>query len=151
MRNAILIGVSAIMASTWTSPVTPATHDRPAATAQSTETAVVERTRLKANPGDREALGRFIVANWFAMDEVAVRKGLFTSYRLLENSDTDGDWDWVVEVGYPNPDGYSNPEVQARFQAIREQHETVLIDGKSLRDLGRVIGTERLSLRAGSY
>lgn len=151
MKKAILIAASAVWASASPLPAAAAHHAEPASVVQTSETAVVERTRLKANPGEREALGRFIVANWFAMDEVAVRQGLFTSYRLLENPDTDGDWDWVVEVGYPNPDGYSNPEVQSQFQAIREQHELVLIDGKSLRELGRVIGTERLSLRAGSY
>ncbi len=151
MKKAILIGASVIWASAWPLPAAATHHDELASAARSSDTAVVERTRLKANPGEREALGRFIVANWFAMDEVAVRRGLFTSYRLLENPETDGDWDWVVEVGYPNPDGYSNPEVQAQFQTIREQHETVLIDGKSLRELGRVIGTERLTLRAGSY
>ena len=113
-------------------------------------TKVVPRTLLKANPGEREALAKFIIANWFAMDAVAVSQGLFTSYRLLENPAADESWDLVVEVGYPTAEGYDDPATRAGFDAIRAAHTTVLIDGKSLRELGRIVGSERLSYRAGS-
>lgn len=113
-------------------------------------TKVVQRTLLKANPGQREALAQFIVANWFAMDKVAVSQGLFTGYRLLENPVADDSWDLVVEVGYPTAEGYDDPATRAGFDAIRAAHTTVLIDGKSLRELGRIVGSERLSYRAGS-
>ena len=152
MKRAILSCAVALIAGAATAPVLAS--DSTAASpgvVRPVQTVVVERTRLKANEGERDALAQFVVANWFEMDEVALRQGLFTSYRLLENPDPNGEWDWVVEVGYPNPGGYSNPEVQAKFQAIREAHETVLIDGKSLRELGRVVGSERLTVRAGSY
>jgi len=119
--------------------------------AKSTQsTKVVQRTLLKANPGERDALAKFIVANWFAMDAAAVSQSLFTTYRLLENPIKDDSWDFVVEVGYPTTKGYDDPATRAGFEAIRTAHTTVLVDGKSLRDLGRVVGSERLSFRAGS-
>ena len=113
-------------------------------------TAAVVVTRLKATPGERENLAAFIIANWFAMDAVALDQGLFTSYRLFENPVEDGEWDLAVEVGYPTPLGYDEPEIRSGFEAIRSAHTTVLIDGKGLRDLGSVIGSERLIVLEGS-
>jgi hypothetical protein len=106
-------------------------------------TAVVERTYLKANVGERERLAKFIVANWFEMDRIGLAEGLFTNYRLYENPATDADWDLVVAVGYPTPLGYGDPKVSARFGQIRAAHRTVLIDGKRLADLGKIVRTER--------
>ncbi|MEM9312940.1 MAG: hypothetical protein AAGA34_15965, partial [Pseudomonadota bacterium] len=55
-----------------------AAHDVAGVEAQTqAATKVIQRTLLKANPGEREALAQFIVANWFAMDAVAVSQGLF--------------------------------------------------------------------------
>lgn len=123
----------------------------PAAPVPAAPTLVIERTLLKAAPGKREALARFIVANWFAMDRIAVSQRLFTGYRLYENAaGADAAWDLAVEVGYPNPAGYDDSAVQARFAAIRAAHRTVPIDGQVLADLGRIIGSERLRPREGS-
>ena len=41
---------------------------------------VVTLTHLKARPGRLAQLERFVRANWFAMDEIAVEQGLFVSY-----------------------------------------------------------------------
>ena len=140
----------ALVALALPSPVL-ATHADPASeTKAAPAPVVVERTLLKSNPGERDTLARFIVANWFAMDALAVSQGLFTSYRLLENPEAEGSWDFVVEVGYPTAEGYDDPATRTGFEAIRAAHTTVLIDGKSLRELGRIVGSERLSYRAGS-
>ena len=77
-------------------------------------TMVVEWTRLKALPGERANLTAFIHLNWFAMDARAVEQGLFTSYRLIANPAPDGDWDLLVEVGYPTSAGYDDPATRAR-------------------------------------
>ena len=111
---------------------------------------VVEWTRLKALPGQRANLTSFIFLNWFAMDAKAVEQGLFTSYRLIANPASDGEWDLLVEVGYPTPLGYDDPATQAAFGAIRAAHKTVAVEGKTLRELGTILGTERLPVLTGT-
>lgn len=129
----------------------------PASPAASTEAAapalaaagppVTTHTYLAATPGRRDALARFIVANWFEMDRVAVAQGLFRGYRLLQNPRPDGDWDLIVEVVYNDACGY--PCVAARFDAIRRAHATVPVDGLAMKDLGRVVRSVDFQERPG--
>ncbi|MFM7378087.1 MAG: hypothetical protein ACKO1O_08180 [Erythrobacter sp.] len=118
--------------------------------AQARTTMVVEWTRLKALPGQRANLTAFIHLNWFAMDAKAVEQGLFTSYRLIANPAPDGEWDLLVEVGYPTPLGYDEPATQAALGAIRAAHRQVPVEGKTLRELGTILGTERLPVLTGT-
>lgn len=104
--------------------------------------AAVEWTFLKAKPGKREALRAFVIANWFAMDELAAREGLMRSYRLLDARTDDGPWDLAVEVEYFDERGYD--AIKDRFDAIRAQHIVRPVDGLVLRDLGAVVGSRRL-------
>lgn len=120
------------------------------ATAETRATVVVEWTRLKALPGERENLAAFITANWFAMDAKAVEQGLFTGYRLIANPAADGPWDLLVEVGYPTAVGYDDPATKAGFAAIRAAHVTVPVASKTLRELGTIVGTERLTVITGN-
>lgn len=130
-------------------PITASATPAPAP-AESRATMVIEWTRLKALPGERANLTSFIFLNWFAMDAKAVEQGLFTSYRLIANPSADGDWDLLVEVGYPTPAGYDDPATQAAFAAIRAAHKVVPVEGKTLRELGTILGTERLPVLTGT-
>lgn len=123
---------------------------------------MVERTYLKAQPGRREALARYIEANWFAMDRIATERGLFRSYALHANANADAaadadppsgaaaDWDLVVTVRYASDQGYADPATRRAFDAIRAAHREILIDGRGLRDLGAVVRHERLRALAAS-
>lgn len=102
----------------------------------------VEWTFLKAKPDQREKLRAFIIANWFAMDERAVREGLMRSYRLLDSKTEEGPWDLAVEVEYFDERGYEG--IKERFDAIRAEHVMQPIDGNVMRDLGAVVGSRRL-------
>lgn len=113
-------------------------------------TASVEWTRLKAKPGERANLANFIIANWFAMDRKATEQGLITSYRLVSSIDPGGSWDLLVEVGYPTLVGYDHPETREAFEAIRAAHTTIPIKGKTLYDLGTILGTERVVVLNGT-
>lgn len=104
--------------------------------------AAIEWTFLKAKPGQRENLRAFIIANWFAMDERAVREGLMRSYRLLDSRTEDGPWDLAVEVEYFDERGYEG--IKERFDAIRAEHVVQQVEGNVLRDLGTVVGSRRL-------
>lgn len=104
--------------------------------------AIEEWTFLKSLAPDPAALIAFIEANWFAMDRIAVERGLFSHYALFR-SDEAGDWNVVVTVGYPDPRGYDG--VRTAFEAIRAEHRTLAIGGKGLSDLGRIVMARRVS------
>ena len=86
-------------------------------------------TYLKSKNNQPELLKEYIVHNWFAMDEIAVDKGLFRDYRLLENPDTSENrkWDVIVAVEYFGNETYSN--IAKAFEDIRSAHELVEVPG----------------------
>ena len=59
-------------------------------------------TYLKAANGQKENLKIFLKKNWFAMDSIAVRQGLFNDYELIENISKNDSltWDFIVAVEY---------------------------------------------------
>lgn len=120
-----------------------------AATLASPQTVVVEQTYLKAAPGQTEQLRRFVEANWFALDALAVKEGIFTGYRLLGPTEPSPDWDFLVAVGYPQASGFDDPATQRKWAAIKLGRKDIPIDGKTLKDLGRIVRTERLRVVAG--
>lgn len=146
LASAFAFAAAPVVAETVPAPL-PAPAPAPAATRA---TMVVEWTRLKALPGERANLTSFIFLNWFAMDVRAVEQGLFTAYRLIANPAPDGDWDLLVEVGYPTSAGYDDPATRTAFEAIRVAHRTVPVGGKTLRELGIILGTERLPVLTGT-
>ena len=147
------LSVFVICAAPWVATTSTASDTAPAATmephaaarASSNANPVITHTYLAAKPRERERLARYVVANWFAMDALAVDAGLFASFRLLENAAEDGEWDLVVEVVYNDACGY--PCVAERFERIRAAHVPVPVGGKGLTDLGRVLRTETLHQR----
>ncbi len=103
-------------------------------------TGVITLTYLQAKPNERENLKTFLRQNWLVMDSIAVRRGLLSSYDLLENVEKDStQWDIVVVVGYTTSQGYA--AIAAQFEEIRKAHKKVLISGKDLKDLGKFLYT----------
>ena len=114
---------------------------------------LVTQTYVKALPDRRDQLARFLELNWLAMDRRGIDAGIFTHADLFESVGAGGDGaaisaDFIVEVGYLTPAGYS--DVETRFNDIRKLHKTVLIDGLGLKELGRVIGDRQLRPRASA-
>jgi hypothetical protein len=101
----------------------------------------VEMTFLKSQPGKREQLKRFVTANWFAMDEVAIKQGLMQSYRLLDSGDDAEPWNVLVMVTYRDARGYDG--IKTEFETIRKAHTKVLVDGLDFRDLGRIVESRK--------
>jgi hypothetical protein len=110
------------------------------------KTALEEHTFLKAAPGKRENLIRYLKANWLEMDRKGVEAKIFTYYQLLEDIDENKAWDLVMVVGYPNTIGYEEPNTKAAFNDIRSKHKEVLIDGEGLKTLGQIVEHHRLRI-----
>lgn len=118
------------------------------AASSAASTVMFEHTFLKAKPGRRDALARYIELNWFVMDQRGVDAGIFTSFKLLSAIDESKDWDLVMVVGYPQSEGYSEAKTQAAFLAIRRAHVEVRVEDMALKDLGEIVQHHRLRLVA---
>lgn len=101
-------------------------------------------TYLKANEGRRYELKQYVVKNWFIMDSIAVKKGLFKDYELIENLDktSKAEWDYIVAVEYYTNGTYS--DVSEGFEEIRKSHEIININGLTFQETGRVIKSETI-------
>lgn len=116
-----------------------------AAGAPAGRTRLWELTYLKSLDPDPADLIRFIEQNWFAMDAEAVRQGLMTGYTLLQGEDPD--WNLICAVGYPDPAGYAG--IAQAFERIRRAHSIIPVNGKGLKELGRITGNGKLVPVAG--
>jgi hypothetical protein len=118
-----------------------ASANAPASSTQENKRAV-EFTFIKSLPGKREQLVKFIDANWFVIDSIAVKQGLMRSYRMLDSGDDAEPWNVVVMVTYHDAGGYE--AIKTKFEEIRKAHAKVLIDGMDFRELGRVVESRKL-------
>jgi hypothetical protein len=76
------------------------------------------------------------------MDRIAREQGLMDAYSLLVAPAGAADWDVLVAVTYPDARGYAG--IAEAFERIRKAHATVLVGGKDLRQLGRIVDSRRL-------
>ena len=106
-------------------------------TSEARDARVVTMTYLKSAPGKLGRLERYVRANWFAMDKIAVERGLFVSYLWLDTGSDDGPWNAIVMVTYRDARGFAG--IQEQWAGIKAAHREVLIDGATQADLGRVV------------
>jgi hypothetical protein len=106
-------------------------------TAETRDARVVTMTYLKSAPGKLAQLERYVRANWFAMDKIAVERGLFVSYQWLDTDSDEGPWNAIVMVTYRDAQGFAG--IEGEWAGIRAAHREVLIDGARQADLGRVV------------
>jgi hypothetical protein len=105
-------------------------------------------TYLKAEPGQRERLERFITLNWFGPDDRARRKGYIDGFLLLRGSEADPSWDLVVIDIFPDAD--SQKKARERYRtAIMPEHKKQLVDGLDFPALGKVVGERTTTLVSG--
>jgi len=102
----------------------------------------IEMTFIQPREGQLRNTKEFIEKNWFAMDKIAKERGLMESYELLENHSDEDNWKLIVKVTYPSESGYEG--VKETFEKIREQHNTVLVENKSFRELASVVKSIRV-------
>ncbi|MFO0394779.1 MAG: nuclear transport factor 2 family protein [Lysobacteraceae bacterium] len=103
-------------------------------------------TYLKSAPGKLGQLERYVRANWFAMDKIAVERGLFVSYLWLDTGSDEGPWNAVVMVTYRDAQGFAG--IEQEWAGIKAAHREVLIDGAKQADLGRVVESREFFERA---
>jgi hypothetical protein len=103
---------------------------------------------LKAEPGQRERLERFITLNWFGPDDRARNKGYIDGFLLLRGSENDPTWDLVVIDVFADAD--SKERARQRYQAeIIPGHKKQLVDGMDFPSLGKVVGERTTTLVSG--
>ncbi|MCZ8086549.1 MAG: nuclear transport factor 2 family protein [Brevundimonas sp.] len=103
---------------------------------------VVTLTFLKSAPGRLSQLERYVRANWFAMDEIAVQRGLFVSYGWFDTGSDEGPWNAIVMVTYRDARGFAG--IQDAWSEIRAAHREVRIDGATQADLGRIVESREI-------
>jgi hypothetical protein len=113
-----------------------------AAEAASPAARAVTITYLKSTPGKLAQLERYVRANWFAMDAIAVRDGLFVSYEWLDTGDDSSPWNALVVVTYADEKGFEG--IAERWVPIKAAHEERRPDDLGMEELGRVLETKTL-------
>lgn len=117
--------------------------------AQQAPEAVWQFTYLKALPGRVADLERFLDANWFAMDRRAVAAGHLVDFQLLRGTPADSSWD-LLEITVFR-DSLQHAQADSVYRTIyRPAHARVLIDGRGLPELGRIVRSETLRRVAGA-
>jgi hypothetical protein len=101
-------------------------------------------TYIKATSGQHDNVRTFLEKNWLVMDSVAVAQGLINKYELIENLDAihnpNVEWDFIVAVEYFTRATYT--DIADKFEVIRKQHQTIKIEGKTLKELGSILKSE---------
>lgn len=106
-------------------------------------------TYLKAMPGRVADLERFLDANWFAMDRQAVAAGHLVDFQLLRGTPADSSWDLLEITIYR--DSLQHAQADSLYRTrYRPAHTPVLIEGRGLRELGRIVRSETLRRVAGA-
>jgi hypothetical protein len=120
-------------------PAAPTAVPAQSATAQITQVnrRVVTMTYLQAKPGRLKDLRDYIRANWFAMDEIAVQRGLMVNYQWLDTGEEAGLWNAVVVVTYVDDKGFAG--IESQWAQIKAEHREVPVDGLRFQGLGRVV------------
>ena len=120
----------------------------PATPQEGAKAPVWQLTYLKAEPGQRERLERFITLNWFGPDDRARHKGYIDGFLLLRGTADDPSWDFVVIDIFPDLDSQGKARQRYRNE-IMPGHEKQLVDGMDFPSLGRVVGERTTTLVSG--
>lgn len=97
-------------------------------------------TYLKALSGKVEQLAKFIESNWFTMDKRARAAGHLEDYVLLRGTPADTTWDLLEITTYR--DSLQHARIDSLFRVVyRPQHQVVMIDGRDLSGLGRIVAS----------
>lgn len=94
---------------------------------------------VRARPGQRDRLERFLQANWLALDEQALRQHRISAYRLLR-ADADpkeSSWDYAVIIEYADREAMT--AFVPFYLGLARSSPHVRIDGLDFADLGEVV------------
>lgn len=110
--------------------------------AASEDAAIWAISLLRARPGQRERLLRFLQANWLALDAELLAQGHIRNYRLLEAEAGNGladarSWDYAVILEYRDRQAMS--DFVPAYLALLKARPQVRIEGLGFADLGEVL------------
>jgi|GEM_PF-6252835 len=114
--------------------------DSRTATAEAAESgAVWAISFVRARPGQRERLERFLKSNWLALDQQAFQQKKIKAYRMLR-ADADpkeSSWDYAVIIEYA--DRQAMADFVPVYLALARERPHVRVDGLDFADLGEVV------------
>ena len=110
---------------------------------------VWQLTYLKALPGQKQRLEKFILLNWFGPDERARQKGYINGFLLLRGSPGDPTWDFVVIDIFPDSSAHKLARERYRSE-IMPEHKKQLVDGLDFPALGKIVA-ERTTNPVGGH
>lgn len=120
------------------SPVAVDTPARAAADAEA-DGPISAISFVRARPGQRERLERFLRSNWLALDEAALQQQKITGYRMLraDADPTESSWDYAVVIDYASRAAMAD-FVPFYLSLVRERPRK-RIDGLDFADLGVIV------------
>jgi hypothetical protein len=110
--------------------------------AASEDAAIWAISLIRARPGQRERLLRYLRANWLTLDAELLAQGHIRNYRLLEAEAGNGladarSWDYAVILEYRDRQAMS--DFVPAYLALLKARPQVRIEGLGFADLGEVL------------
>lgn len=100
-------------------------------------TSVWALTFVKARPGQRQRLERFLRANWLTIDAQALQEHRILDYRFWRADDeARATWDFAVAIEYQ--DRAAMADFVSAYLDLARQRPFVRVDGLGFADLGSV-------------
>ncbi|GAC1621273.1 MAG: hypothetical protein NVS9B10_03890 [Nevskia sp.] len=148
MRNLIpLLSAAALIGAALLLPVADAPQGRlpiadlPVAEAakKDDDGAVWAISFVRARPGQRERLERYLQSNWLALDELALRQQRITAYRMLraEPDPRGTSWDFAVSIEYANRQAMI--DFVPFYLELARGRPHLRVDGLDFPDLGEIV------------
>ena len=146
MNETNTLAAALVALTVWSAPLLSAeeatsTPAQPQGQACDSPRRMINMHYIQALPGQKENLKKYIGANILAIDAIAVERGLMKAYTVMERVDSSESDDWDIMLVDTWCDERGVDPVLPGFQEISKQHTPVLIDGKSMEELGKFVRT----------
>lgn len=92
---------------------------------------------VRARPGQRERLERYLKANWLALDALALREKRIVAYRMLRaDADAKEGWDYAVIIEYADRQAMAG--FVPFYIGLARERPQVRVEGLDFADLGEI-------------
>ena len=94
---------------------------------------------VRARPGQRERLERYLKSNWLALDAQALQQKRITGYRMLraDPDPRESSWDFAVTIEYANRQAMA--DFVPFYVELTRGRAHLRVDGLDFADLGEIV------------